>query len=165
MKGITELYEEGASYVEYVGTADEEARLKHLHYLEKMKLSGDETGRLSEIKRETRLLVFCDTFCNDCRITLALLENMKDSCPLLQYRIASRKGNEELMRQLGGGIGIPLIAKVQANAAEAVFKEYPEVLHDKIESAGEEDRSNIIVNFRRGLYKEEMFRQLISKLK
>lgn len=173
---LNQLFKSGVGYAEYIEKADEETRQKHLHYLEKMKLTDDEKKELAESIREDRkLVVFCDTYCNDCRITLALLENLHRSTPSVEYRIVSREGNEGLMERLSGDIGIPLIVEIgegsarSSNAgdvkgAKLIFNEFPDVLHDDMQEADPDSRDKLIKDFRKGLYKDVMLKQIVEKL-
>ncbi len=175
IENLNQLYDNGIGYQEYLASADEETRQKHLHYLEKMKLSGEEKEELESIKSDKKLLVFCDTYCNDCRITLALLEELRRSSPSIGYRIVSREGNEGLMERLSGDNGIPLIVELgedsvwSSNAgdikgAKLVFNEFPDVLHDDMKDADPENREKLVKDFRKGLYKDVMLDQLVDKL-
>jgi hypothetical protein len=164
MKELARLFDEGISFNEYVGTCSGEDRQKHLHYLQKMELTEEERERLNEIKADVKLLVFCNTFCNDCRIALALLENMKNANSHIHYTIVGRDGREELMRQISGGIGIPLILDITNERAGIVFNEYPDVVADKMPGADNETRDRLILEFRKGLYKKEMLQQFIEYL-
>jgi hypothetical protein len=172
---LKQLFDKGISYQEYLDTADEETRQKHLHYLEKMKLTADEKEELEKIKKDKKLLVFCDTYCNDCRITLALLEDLRRSSPSIGYRIVSREGNEGLMEQLSGDNGIPLIVELgegsvwNSNAgdvkgAKLIFSEFPDVLNDDMLAADPENKEKLVTDFRKGLYKDVMLKQLVEKL-
>ena len=175
VKRLSQLFDGGINYQEYLDTADEETRQKHLHYLEKMKLTEDEKEGLENIKSEKKLLVFCDTFCNDCRITLALLEALRRSSPSIGYRIVSREGNEGLMERLSGDNGIPLIVELgedgvrSSNAGDVkgvklIYNEFPDILHDDMKEADPESREKLITDFRKGLYKDVMLKQLVEKL-
>jgi|GEM_PF-3389794 len=172
---LNQLFDDGISYQEYLDTADEETRQKHLHYLEKMKLTAEEKKELEKIKSDKKLLVFCDTCCNDCRITLALLEDLCRSSPSIGYRIVSSEGNEGLMERLSGDNGIPLIVELgeegvcSSNAgdvkgAKLIFNAFPDVLNDDMKEAGPESREKLITDFRKGLYKDVMLKQLVEKL-
>lgn len=177
MENLNQLFEGGRGYEQYLSGADEETRQKHLHYLEKMKLTEDERKELSEsIREDRRLLVFCDTYCNDCRITLALLEELRRSSSLIQYRIVSRQGNESLMERISGDNGIPLIVGIgegsvrNSNAgdvkgAKLIFNEFPDVLNDDMKEADPDSRDKLIRDFRKGLYKDVMLRQFVEKLR
>lgn len=175
IENLNQLYDNGIGYQEYLASADEETRQKHLHYLEKMKLTEEEKEELENIKSGKKLLVFCDTYCNDCRITLALLEDLCKSSPSIGYRIVSREGNEGLMERLSGDNGIPLIIELgedgvwSSNAgdmkgAKLIFNEFPDVLHDDMKDADPESREKLVKDFRKGLYKDVMLEQLVEKL-
>lgn len=175
IENLNQLYDNGIGYQEYLASADEETRQKHLHYLEKMKLTEEEKEELENIKSGKKLLVFCDTYCSDCRITLALLEDLCKSSSSIGYRIVSREGNEGLMERLSGDNGIPLIIELgedgvwSSNAgdmkgAKLIFNEFPDVLHDDMKDADPESREKLVKDFRKGLYKDVMLEQLVEKL-
>ncbi|WHH60172.1 thioredoxin family protein [Petroclostridium sp. X23] len=77
MNELANLYNSGIIYVQYIETGDTEIKQKHLHYLHKIEFSKASRQKILKIKNCDRLLVFCSIMCNDCRITLALLENIR----------------------------------------------------------------------------------------
>ena len=175
-ENLKQLYDSGTGLEEYLNSADEETRQKHLHYLDKMKLTEDEKKELAENIREDReLLVFCDTYCNDCRITLALLEDLRRSSRSIKYRIVSREGNEGLMERISGDNGIPLVIEIgegsvrssnggDVKGAKLIFNEFPDVIHDDMLQADSDGREKLVKDFRKGLYKDVMLKQFMDKL-
>lgn len=164
MSTLNEIYKAGKGYQSYIDSAEDEARQKHLHYLKKMELTHEETKSFSSIKDEKRLLVFCSISCNDCRITLALLEGIRRANPLIQYSIASREENEELMQRLSGDKRIPLLVEIQDKSSKVIFNEFPDVLRTKMAGAHSEEQEMLREDFREGLYKAEMLAQLLLHL-
>ncbi|HEX2945633.1 MAG TPA: thioredoxin family protein [Clostridia bacterium] len=175
-ENLNQLFDSGVGFEEYLGSADEVTRQKHMHYLEKMQLTEDEKKELAESIREDReLVVFCDTYCNDCRVTLALLENLRRSAPSVGYRIVSREGNEGLMERLSGDNGIPLIVEIgegstrnsnsgDLKGAKLIFNEFPDVLLDDMLEADPDNKEKLITDYRKGLYKDIMLKQIVEKL-
>lgn len=165
MNRLTELYYSGKTYLQYVEAAETADRDKHLHYLHKMKLSEQEKQLVLDISDRVNLLVFCNIACRDCRIVLAVLENIRMLNPLMQYRIVDREGNRDIMQQIDKNCRIPLIIDITKDKYNIVFNEIPQSVQEKMKKLHPDEVDIMRQNFRRGLLKAEIMNQLLDLFK
>lgn len=162
MDEILKLYSDGATYREYVETAEITDKEKHLYYFNKMQLTQNEKKLVLGVVKSVRLLVFCNTACNDCRISLAVLENIRLSNPKIDFRIVSREGNLDIMQNFDTTTKIPMIIKIEDDNLKLIFNEFSELLSEKMKKLSPEETDILRQSYRKGAYKEEMLNQLIE---
>lgn len=160
MVQLHDLYNNGMSFEQYIGSASNEDKEKHLYYLQKMMLTEKEKTFVLDIQADKNLLVFSDLFCPDCRVTLTLLENMKQVNSRIDYKILSRKGHEGIMKQVSGTARIPLIIDFSKDKAQVLYNEYPLKVQKEMESTPSKE-DIIRLEYRKGFYKAEMIQQLL----
>ncbi|MBF7097370.1 thioredoxin family protein [Alkalibacter mobilis] len=161
-KKLRSLYNNGLSYLEFVENAEKLTAEKHLHYLEKMKLTKSETILLDGVLSEVKLLVFCETDCNDCRVVLATLENMRRINPLINYKITRRENNVEIMENFHKEARIPMIIKLSNDSSAIIFHELPEKYKQLSVGSIDDERELLRVKFRKGKFKDFILEQLID---
>jgi hypothetical protein len=164
MNLLMDMYNGGIIYKTYLDHGKDEDKQKHLHYLQKVKFTEEDIHQIKQIKKHTKLLVFCNILCNDCRITLAVLENIRKLNPLVQYKIVDREGNRALMQTLSGEQRIPLIIRIQDNHYEVIFTEFPDVVRDMMKNSADEEKENLKLKFRKGFYNDKILQQFLSYL-
>jgi hypothetical protein len=165
LERIKKLYDFGLTYQQYIDTAELNVRDKHLQYLQAMKLRKREVKRTLEINRAVKLLVFCSSYCKDCRIVISVLENMHEVNPLLQFRIADREGNRDIMMDIDMNCRIPLIIAFTPSNFKVVYNEFPKSLYKKIMGELDDNKKETIrQNYRMGLFKAEILTELINEL-
>lgn len=164
MNEMMTLYASGRTYEEYLEAADQLDKEKHLHYLHKMKLTVGEKKQVMAIKKPVTLLIFCNISCNDCRIALAILENMSVSNQNLQFRIVDREVNKAIMETIDQNCKIPMIVKLMDDAYNLIFNEVPESFRERTVRFETEQMESERLSYRKGLYKDEIFEQLMDSL-
>lgn len=164
MKELAGLYQSGLQYMQYLETGEPVDREKHLHYLKKMMLSREEAKLFQTIYEPVKLLVFCDISCNDCRIFLAILENIRRMNPQIQYRIANREENREVMTQLDMNCRIPLAVKITEQNPVVLFNELPDALRVQMCCLQQEEADILRMDYRKGFHKDVVMLQLSGAL-
>jgi len=164
LEQIIGLYDSGLTYQQYIDAADLDIKDRHLYYLQAMRLNESEVNRALKIKA-VKLLVFCSSYCKDCRIVLSILENLHGVNPLLQYRIADRVGNRDIMKEIDINCRIPLIIAISPSDFNLVYNEIPKSLYSTISGdLNDSQKEAIRKNYRKGLFKAEIMDELISKI-
>ncbi|KRQ87966.1 hypothetical protein ABG79_00131 [Caloramator mitchellensis] len=159
-------FKKGVKIDEYLNQATEEQKQILTYHQEKIILSSEAVDYIKSVNKPINLVVFSENYCPDCVVTLPFITKICELNSNLDYYIFKREGNENLLNEMVGEARIPTILFLNGDFNPLSFYiEFPERLKSKFIGLNEDEKKNIINDFRNGRYYSIIEKEIIEHIK
>lgn len=157
---------EALSYEEYLNKASEEQREAQLSAYKRTQLSEKTIETVETISKTINVVVFSESFCPDCIVMLPFIKKMQELNENIKLYIFPRSGNEEFLRECSGVSRIPTVMTFTKDMEpKGLFVEFPDDLKEKMVSLTEDEKKNLIKEYREGRYSNLIEEELLKLMK
>ena len=160
---ISNLFENGMSFDQFIKTDDEAYREKSLEVLESIEFEEKYIDKIKSIDETINILVCGEIWCADCMINIPVIEKMRKYNENIKLSIVSKEQIKESDVKLESHIKLPTFIVYDKDFNElGLFTEHPKKIKEIIESGNE---SNFLVNirkYRKGEYTGETLKDMLS---
>ncbi len=160
---ISNLFESGMSFDQFIKTDDESYREKSLEVLETINFEEKDIEKIKSIDETINILICGEIWCADCMINIPVIEKMRMYNENINISILSKEQIEESDIKLEGRIKSPTFIVYDKDFNElGFFIEHPKKIKEIIESGNE---SNFLVNirkYRKGEYTGETLKDILD---
>jgi hypothetical protein len=151
------------TFEEYVNNSTEEKRKIQMEALKKTILSDNAKKKISEINREINMVVFSETYCPDCVVTLPFIKRIEELNSKIKMYIMPLKGNEAVLDEYVGEKRIPTVMVFDSKMEPlGVYIEIPAALKEKMSGLSEDEIRSVIADYRQGKYNELIEAELLD---
>ncbi|WP_245984626.1 thioredoxin family protein [Biomaibacter acetigenes] len=155
MMDVQEMFEKGVIYSDFLKGADEKSYLKLHEIYNNLHFSEDIKGRIKSIGREINVLIFAETWCPDCVVSVPALVKMAEENKNIKYAILPREGHEDFLEKYRyeGKPRIPTFVFYDENFSElGSFVEIPQKIKIIYEKGYQPDIIVARREYRQGKY-------------
>lgn len=151
------------TFKEYLKNSSEEKRKLQMEVYDKIRLSKEGSIEVEEIKETINIIVFSESYCPDCVVTLPFIKRIEEKNTNVKMYMLPLKGNERLLIEYVGEKRIPTVMVFNSNMEPmGVYIEMPEKIKQKIGFLSEEDKKEMIKEYRMGKYNNLIEEQLLD---
>lgn len=163
------VYEEAWDYNGYLDSDLTEYKEKQERIYGKIILDKKNIKKIKSINKIVNLVVFAELYCPDCRALIPYIEKIRDLNPNINVSIFPRKGNETFMERHTGTAKIPTVLIEDLKKGDEyflpIFIEFPDEFKSELEKLEvEEEKEELIYNYRTGKRNDEIEEFLINKI-
>lgn len=143
----------GLSFEQYLQKASEEQRIAQEKAYESTVLSRKASEKIKGIKDTVNVVIFSEGYCPDCIVTLPFIKRMEELNSNIKVNILPLKGNEEMLKEFVGTARIPTVLTFDSKMdPKGAYVEVPQVLSEKMNSLNNEEKKELIREYREGKY-------------
>lgn len=151
------------TFEEYLKNSSEEKRKLQMEAYEKIHLSKEGSIEVEGIKETINIIVFSESYCPDCVVTLPFVKRIEEKNSNVKMYMMPLKGNEELLMEYIGEKRIPTVMVFNKDMEPmGVYIEMPEKIKLKMGLLSEEDKKEMIKEYRMGKYNNLIEEQLLD---
>lgn len=163
------VYEEAWDYNSYLDSDLLEYKEKQEKIFDKISLNQKNIKKIKGINKIVNLVIFAEIYCPDCRALIPFVEKIRNLNSHINISIFPRKGNEEYLIRHTGVAKIPTVLMEDLKKGDEIFvpifEEFPLEFKKKLEGIdSEEEKEQLIYNYRTGKNNEEIEEFLINKI-
>lgn len=158
--------EGGLTFAEYMEKSNEDERNSQVIAYDNTKLSEKCKKDILKISEIVNVIVFSDTYCPDCTVTLPFIKKMQELNSNIKVKIYPLRGNEELLQNYVGQARIPTVITFNKDwLPKGAYVEIPKALTAKIARMKVEIQKETIGAYRSGKYNELVEEELLDLIR
>lgn len=160
---ISDLFESGMSFDQFISTDEESYREKSLKTLESIDFEKEYIEKIKSIDKNINILVCGEIWCADCMLNIPVVEKMRKYNDKIKVSIVNKDMILESNLNLEKQMKLPTFIIYDEEFNElGIFTEYPKKIKEIIEDGNE---SNFLVNirkYRKGGYAQETLKDILE---
>lgn len=159
---LKELFERGASFDEFINTADENIFKMLKAKYENIVLNEAVIEKI-KLQDEVNILAFAENWCPDCQVSLPIVAKITRYNENFKLRILKREGNEEYMKPyyIDGKAKIPTFIFMNRDFKEiGHWIERPETIKEIVKSGAIDWR----LDYLKGKYDKDIINEIVNIL-
>lgn len=160
---LSNLFESGMSFDEFIKTDEESYREKSLEVLDSISFEEEFIEKIKSIDEEINILICGEIWCADCMINIPVIEKMRTYNDNINISIVSKDQIRESDIKIESHIKLPTFIVYDKDFTElGFFTEHPRKIKDIIESGNESNFLVTIRKYRKGEYAGETLKDILN---
>lgn len=160
---ISNLFENGMSFDEFIKTDEESYREKSLEVLESINFEEESIEKIKSIDEKINILICGEIWCADCMINIPVIEKMRTYNENINISIVSKDQIRESDIKIESHIKLPTFIVYDEDFNElGFFTEHPRKIKEIIESGNESNFLVTIRKYRKGEYTGETLKDILN---
>lgn len=157
-------FSKGYSFEEYLEKGYAEERDRQVRACSRTRFSQSFEGLVRSVKRTLCLAAFAEVYCPDSVVFMPFARRMTELSKAIGLTVFPRTSNEKLLEELTGVARVPtLLFCGKEGIPSGSYVELPRVLREEMRDLDAEERSALVIDYRRGRY-NEMIEAELSEL-
>lgn len=160
---ISNLFENGMSFDQFIKTDEESYREKSLEVLESINFEEESIEKIKSIDEKINILICGEIWCADCMINIPVIEKMRTYNENINISIVSKDQIRESDIKIESHIKLPTFIVYDKDFNElGFFTEHPRKIKEIIESGNESNFLVTIRKYRKGEYTGETLKDILN---